>query len=254
MAVHSLTSPGGSPGVTTTALALALAWPTQVILAECDPSGGDILAGLFAGHLPATGGLLALALEAARGPDAASSALPRQLTELDGGLTRLLPGISDPRQALPVAPAWTALASALAAQPCDIIADCGRLDAGEGPLAMIAASDTVLMVLRPSLRQVSRAKPRLEMLTQIIGGRERIAVILAGPGTYGAREIRDALGVDVAAELPHDPRTARLLSDGTGSRRSLDARPLMRAARVTARALRDRPAAPSPARPAGSRR
>ena len=48
MSLYALVSAGGAPGVTTSALALTLSWPSQVILAECDPSGGDILAGLFA--------------------------------------------------------------------------------------------------------------------------------------------------------------------------------------------------------------
>ena len=51
VSLYALVSAGGSPGVTTSALALTLSWPSQVILAECDPSGGDVLAGLFAGHL-----------------------------------------------------------------------------------------------------------------------------------------------------------------------------------------------------------
>ncbi len=52
VSLYALVSPGGSPGCTTTALAVTLTWPQPVILAECDPAGGDILAGLFAGHLP----------------------------------------------------------------------------------------------------------------------------------------------------------------------------------------------------------
>ena len=44
MAMFALISPGGAPGVTTTALAIALTWPWPVIVAECDPGGGDILA------------------------------------------------------------------------------------------------------------------------------------------------------------------------------------------------------------------
>ena len=42
MALFALISAGGSPGVTTSALALTLGWPSRVILAECDPSGGDV--------------------------------------------------------------------------------------------------------------------------------------------------------------------------------------------------------------------
>src|SRR6266496_4834585 len=126
MALYALVSAGGSPGVTTSALALALGWPAQVILAECDPSGGDILAGLFAGHLPATRGLLSLAVDAGRGADAAARAMWPQLIELDDARQRLLlAGISDPRQGAGLVPAWPSLASMFSSLPADVIADCG---------------------------------------------------------------------------------------------------------------------------------
>ena len=56
MSLIVLVSPGGSPGVTTTGLALALAWPRKVVLAECDPAGGAVLAGLWRGQPPACAG------------------------------------------------------------------------------------------------------------------------------------------------------------------------------------------------------
>ena len=46
MALIALCSAKGSPGVTVTALAFTLTWTRRpVILAECDPAGGDIAAG-----------------------------------------------------------------------------------------------------------------------------------------------------------------------------------------------------------------
>ena len=240
MSVYALVSPGGSPGVTTTALALSLGWPGQVILAECDPSGGDILAGLFAGHLPARNGLLALAIEAGQNPEAAAAALWPQLIELDDERGRLLlAGISDPRQGSGLAPVWAMLAAMLAAQPADVIADCGRLDAGGGPLPVIAAAGLAVLVLRPSLRQVSKARARVDMLAQMLGGAERVALLLVGEGTHSPREISRALGVPVACTLPYDPRAGAVLSDGTGSRRGLQARPLVRAAGPAGHALRE---------------
>ena len=64
--LYALVSAGGSPGVTTAAITLALTWPSPVIVAECDPSGGDVLAGLLAGHVPAGPGLMEHAIEAGR--------------------------------------------------------------------------------------------------------------------------------------------------------------------------------------------
>jgi hypothetical protein len=240
VSIYALVSPGGSPGVTTTALALALGWPRQVILAECDPSGGDILAGLFAGHLQASSGLVPLAVEAGQNPDAVAAALWSQLIELDDERGRLLlAGISDPRQGVGLAPVWPVLATTLIALPADVIADCGRLDNGGGPEPVLTASSLVAVVLRPSLRQVSRARARVGMLTQLLGGTERVVLLLVGEGTHSPREVSRALGVPVAGTLPNDEKTAQVLSDGAGSRRGLAARPLIRAAGPAGRALRE---------------
>jgi hypothetical protein len=241
-ALFALTSPGGSPGVTTTALALAFTWPGSSIVAECDPAGGTVLAGTLSGHLPGGPGLVEHAIEAGHSPRTAATRLPGQLVPLDSNRTRmLLPGLTDPRQAAGLAAAWPAVAASLTAQACDVIADCGRLDAGSGaPFAVIAAASTVALVLRPTLRQVWAARPRLEMLSQILGGKERVVLILTGPGTYPAREIADALGAEVAAVLPDDPRSAAALSDGARRPRRLGSADLMKAATGAGQALRKR--------------
>src|SRR5215475_15958417 len=102
--LYALMSASGSPGVTTTAIALALTWPAAAIVAECDPSGGDVLAGVLAGHVPARQGLIEHAIEAGRGRWAADVDLAAQLVPLDAGQTKkVLPGLSDPRQAAGVA-------------------------------------------------------------------------------------------------------------------------------------------------------
>ena len=91
MAVIVLVSAAGSPGVTTTAVGLALTWPRPVLLVEADPTGGSaVLAGFFRGAhrthrrvagsgVGAAGGLVGRG--AARGcrcrfPDSSASLLP----------------------------------------------------------------------------------------------------------------------------------------------------------------------------------
>ena len=238
--VFALVSAGGSPGVTTAALALALTWPSQVIVAECDPSGGDILAGLLAGHVPAARGVMEHAIEAGRNSDAAAVSLGRQLVPLDAGRTRtLLPGLTDPRQAAGLAQAWPAVAATLTAQGADVIADCGRLDGVAGqPTAVIAAARMVALVLRPTLRQVWLARSRVEILTQLLDGKERLALVLTGSGTHAARDVADALQLPVVAALPNDARGAALLSDGLGARSRLRTAPLIRSAKPAGAALR----------------
>ena len=49
MALIAVAADKGAPGVTTTALALAAVWPRPVLLAECDPAGGDLVYRLPAG-------------------------------------------------------------------------------------------------------------------------------------------------------------------------------------------------------------
>jgi hypothetical protein len=239
--LYALVSAGGSPGVTTAALALALSWPAQAIVAECDPSGGDILAGLLSGHEPAGPGLMEHAIEAGRSGQAAAAGLFAHLLPLDDDRTRMvLPGLTDPRQAAGLASAWPAVAAALAAQPADVIADCGRLDAGPGqPHAVLSAARTVSIVMRPTLRQAWSAQPRVEMISQLLGDSSRLTLLLIGPGPYTAHEIAHALGVPVAAVLSADSRTARLLSDGSRGQRQFGDGPLMRSARAAGQALRD---------------
>jgi len=248
MAMFALISPGGAPGVTTTALAIALTWPRSVIVAECDPAGGDILAGLFAGHMPAPRGLIGAAFEAARGPAAVTAELNKQLAPLDdSGRRRFLAGITDPRQATSLAPVWPVIAAALSGQDADVIADCGRLDAGVGqPLSVLSDATAVVMVMRPTLRQVAAARPRVEMLAQFLGGSDRLAVLLVGDHGLKSGEIRGSLGIKMIGTVPDDPRTAEVLSDGVGRRTNLDRQPLLRGAKNAGKALaqlasRDRP-------------
>ncbi len=237
--IFALVSPGGSPGVTTAALALAMSWPTPVIVAECDPGGGSVLAGALGGHQQGGFGLVEHAIEAGRNPAAAAASLAAQLVSLDTGKTRLvLPGLTDPRQAVSLASAWPAVASTFSAQACDVIADCGRLDAGEGqPLAVLAAASIAVVVLRPTLRQAWAGRARVEMLRQLLGGTARVALLVTGSGRYPAQEMANALGVPVVAVLPDDAASAAVLSDGQ-QRRRFGSGELMTAAKRAAQALR----------------
>src|SRR5262245_38880390 len=182
--LFALVSGGGSPGVTTAAIALGLTWPTEAIVAECDPGGGDIVAGMLGGQVPAARGLMEHAIEAGRDRYSAAISLGPQLLPLDAARGRtLLPGLTDPRQAVGLAPAWRAVAASLTAQRADVIADCGRLDAGAGqPTAVIEAARSVALVLRPTLRQVWSARSRVEILTQLLDGTDRLVLLLTGPG------------------------------------------------------------------------
>jgi len=98
MALIAIASDKGAPGVTTAALALAAVWPRPVLLAECDPAGGDLVYRFPAadgGHLDPRRGVLSLAVVARRGMQ------PQQVGEhaqkLHGGLDVLV-GVTNAEQ------------------------------------------------------------------------------------------------------------------------------------------------------------
>jgi hypothetical protein len=180
------------------------------------------------------------AIEAGRDVQVATRGLGELLIPLDADETRMvLPGLTDARQAAGLATAWPAIAATFSAQDADVIADCGRLDAGASqPLAVISAARMTAIVLRPTLRQVWSARPRVEMLAQLVDTSSRLALLVTGRGTHSAREVSRALGIPVVAVLPDDARSATLLSDGVGDADNLNSGALLRSARAAGCALR----------------
>lgn len=239
MTVCALVSAGGAPGVTTAALALAMTWPGPVLVAETDPSGGDVLAGFFAGHVPGDRGLLHVAYEATT-VEATAAAVEAQLVALDeAGTRKVLPGLADPRHAATLNMTWHLLAAALAAQHVDVLADCGRLDGGPGQEHVLRVAAQIVLVLRPTLRQAAAARSRIEMLARLSDGLadNHVSLLVTGQGPVGPNEIARALGVPLLATLPDDRKVAQVLSDGAGARRGIDSSPLLRAAAAAARVL-----------------
>lgn len=235
-----MVSAKGSPGVSTTALACTLSWPWRTLLAECDPAGGDILAGYLGGlEIPTPIGLLPLAAAELR--NQAEQAFPGQLVDLDAGNPGhrlVLPGITDPVQAGTIRPTWQRLAEFFRGLEhgdggFDVIADCGRLATNAPPWPLLHRADLVLLVLRPgSLRTIAPAVPAVAQLrrelTEHATGPGSVAAVLIGDGRYGRREVEQQLQIPVLAELPADRRTAAVLSDGGGRLRGTET--LLRAA------------------------
>lgn len=244
MAIYTLMSPGDSPGVTTTALALSYALSGRVLLAECDPKGGNVLHGFLTGRLGnVDGGLLELAMAIAHNPNPA--VLWEHVVPLDQHAREwlLLPGIRDPRHAPQLDLAWDAIIEvfkAAAGDTVDVVADVGQVGRPDTPMKLIAHSDLAVMLLRPSMRQVAAARPRLDAIGRYVGTSVPVALGLVGSGDYSDKQISKALyGLPIIARLPHDPRSAALLSDGKRTRRFLRVASLMRGAARFASALQE---------------
>jgi MinD-like ATPase involved in chromosome partitioning or flagellar assembly len=234
----AMTSAKGAPGVTTTALALALFWPRRAVLAELDPAGGDVLAGYGRAEVSA-GGLAELELAARRGGPARH--LDAHLLQLDStGRTRLLPGLADPIGARNVD--WHCLAGPLAAMDggsTDVLADCGRLGAEHFPRDVVRRAAAVIIVTRSTLRAVRSAASAVTALRADpgAGGSSSgalAAVVVAAGEPYDEREIGEALGVPVLGALPRDSRAASVLSDGAPAGRFFAQSALLRDSREVA--------------------
>jgi hypothetical protein len=253
MPLIALASVKSSPGVTTTALALASMWKTapRRLLLEADPGGGDL--GLWLG-LPADSGLAGLAAAARHGHEAGLAW--RHARELAGG-THLVAAPAGAEQAAACVAALSAagLPQELAAADEPVLADCGRLYPGSPALPVAAAAAVTLLVIRPRVSELAHLEPRIRGLEE---AGLRLALILTAAGrrppgepSYPAREIAAALGVPVRATLPDDPRAAGQLyrrAGDPGPARQLPRLPLLRQAAAVARALDAAPGCP-PAAP-----
>ncbi|MFG1698284.1 hypothetical protein [Nonomuraea sp. NPDC049309] len=234
MGLIVLAADKGAPGVTTAATALAAVWPRPVLLAECDPAGGDL-----AYRLPAAGGgvlnpakgLLSLGATARRGLVPAQ--IQQHTQKIVGGLDVLV-GLGHGEQAAGLTWLWGPLGRALAAIPgADVIADCGRLGAYPQIGDLMAEAEQVVLFTRATLDHVAHLRERLQ-ITKAHG-----VVVIADPRNYrgSIEDVRRIVGptVQFVHGLAHDPKGAELLRGQWGGR--LDRSLLIRTARDLAAKL-----------------
>lgn len=248
MAILILTSTGGSPGVTTLAIGLALTWPRPVLLADCDPGAHQaILAGYLAGQTAHGKGLLRVA-EAHRDRRPLREVVMDQtmsLTSEEGERRLFLPGFTKPGSAVHFGGVWEELAETferLSDVDVDVIIDAGRFGSQGLPPQLSERSALTAVVLRSSLRAVMSARVHLPVLRDDArsadSARGQLGLVLVGEGhPYGRSEITKALGVPVLAALPEDAQSAAHLSDGVPRHRKFDSAPLIRSVRSAATTL-----------------
>ncbi|UQS26050.1 hypothetical protein L1857_26175 [Amycolatopsis thermalba] len=246
----ALMSLKGSPGVTTTAVALAAQWPDTTpqrrLVAEVDPSGGD-LAMRFG--LPPTPGLVSLAAAARR--RRALGLVWEHTQALPGGARVLLapPGAAHARAALTTlatAPGEP-LIEATAREPgVVVLADCGRLDPGSPAEALARRADALVLLTGTHADALAHAAARLSELAHWTA---RPGLLLTGHG-YPTSDVERELGVPAIGRIPHDPAAAAALAGHQPSARRRGGG-LARAAAALARTLTTPPPAPAQAAPPG---
>ena len=219
-----LLSAKGSPGVTTAALALSVAWPRTSMMIDADPFGGDVRAGLGTGNWPKDAGIADLVVDLRTSTTRA--ALPSRLHRPADHAPLILAGIGSIGQAAGIP--WSTLGPELSRLPgCDAIADCGRFVPGLSD-PIVHACDAVALVTGSDLPAVRAASRTCEL----VGGIRRLAgIIVSGPGSpYSTAEIAQACGLPPLGDLPQDPRVAAVWSTGATPPRSLLRTEFMRAA------------------------
>ncbi|MDH6545113.1 hypothetical protein [Streptomyces sp. SPB4] len=247
MTVTALVS-AKSCGVTTSALAMTLSSARPSLLAECDPAGGTIRAGLFQAQITAGTGLYHLAVAERAGEDALAQAFAAHLVRLDeSGNRQVLPGLTDPAQAPALARSWPALAQVMRVLSdeggYDVIIDAGRLALESGrlhstltPAPLLHGADLVLLVVRATDQSLALARhmtePLRTELTDRGTGPDALGVLLIEDGPRRAHEVSEALRLPVMAALPWEPDTAAYLA-GTGrAPRKLNKSALLSSART----------------------
>ncbi|MEV0847621.1 hypothetical protein AB0J21_17425 [Streptomyces sp. NPDC049954] len=219
MALIALAADKGSPGVTTTAVALAAVWPRRALLAETDPAGGDLVyrsAAAHGGQLDPNTGMLSIAATARRG--LAADQLWDHAQPLAGGL-EVLVGIGGSEQAAGLAGTWPTLGRAFAQlgdsphAPADVIADCGRINGDSPVLDLLPHASLVLLVSRTTPEALARVRDRSAALGARLHGHQRGAAQLGTP-LIGVLLVTEAGG---AAKLVHQVNDM-LMAAQTGAR------------------------------------
>ena len=250
MAVVLLASATGSPGVTTTALGLALAWPRHSLVADCDRDPSQaVQAGYLRGMDNGGRGLMSLAHLHREGtplaPELWRHTLP--LTQAGDRERRFLPGFSTAGASRLFEHVWGTLGEALASldeRGIDVLIDGGRISPAGLPPGLVAAADAVVVCVRSSLRSLAAARIHLTTLEEQLRSMPTptpAALAVVGPGRpYAAGEIAAQFGLACWLEPPWDQRAAEVLSDGAVEPRRFHESGFMGRFRADAKALSDR--------------
>jgi hypothetical protein len=211
----------GAAGVTTSAVALAAAWPQPAVLLEADCAGGD----LGGWHwLPDSPGVASLATACRTGP----ADLAAHVTPLPCGVAAVIAAAGRVPATVAVGLLGEADPARWAAQR-PVIADAGRLEPGSPGGALVAAAAVLLVCTRGDEASLLR-----------LGAADlptHTRVLLVGTSRYRPGEISAWTGLPVAGTVPWDTYAAQVISGRRPPGRGWTRRGLPAAARAVAAAL-----------------
>lgn len=247
MTTVALASARHSPGVTTTVLALAAAWPAhrRLLVIEADPAGGELISRYA---LMAEPNLLTLAAQARS--TVTAERLWANTQRLPGDLATVVAPI-DPAQASAALAALmrAGLAQALAADhDVDVLVDLGRLGPDSPAAELFASADVAAMVARSTLTQAAHLQQRIAWFDR------EVELVVIGSDRWKPEELAAGVGAArVLSTLPDDPAGAAALHapgrGGKALRRSALWHPVGRLAEALAASALPTAPPPSPAGP-----
>jgi MinD superfamily P-loop ATPase len=208
--VISVCSAKGAPGVTTISCAIAAVWPPnrEIVVAECDPSGGDLAARF---GLSAKRGMTSLVLDARHSTGTVAFRMHDHVQVIPGGL-EILVGATGAGAARTVDSQIPDCLNRLLDQRvgdsevvADLVLDCGRIQPGAvGQVAAIAASDRVLVVARPTVEAVASTRWIAERLSRAHTEGSSAGLVLVGHGNVPSHEAASVLDLELLAVVPED--------------------------------------------------
>jgi hypothetical protein len=190
----ALCSDKGSPGTTTTAVALAAGWPTPAVVVEADPYGGDLglrLRTETGGVLPETPTVLTLATAARTWT---TGRIVQRYAQRINDQISVVPGHLVAEQAAGV-PDWLPLATSFAGEDAPVLIDVGRLHAASPLLPVAARADLLVVVSRAETGSMIRLAERLARLVPALAAHRqeppRLFPILVGLDRHRVADVAD---------------------------------------------------------------
>lgn len=250
MSIIVCTSAAGAPGVTSTALGLALTWSRDVLLADCDRDPSQaIQAGYLRGMDHGGRGLAALARLHRENRELAPDLWRHTvaLVQSEEKQRRFLPGFSQPATVRLFESVWPELADAftsLAENGVDVIVDAGRIGRDGLPLPLLAQADAVCIFTHTSLRALAATRLHLPLVADQLDQlpvAAAMGLVLVGPNRpYSGSEIAAQFGTPCWAELEYNHKLAAVLSDGAPEPKKFHSSSLMNQYRAMGLQLRER--------------